>query len=87
MGVDGLQPSDYPVHIRQGGTRAIASDHSIVSFSDGQVDVAHADLREIWEVREEREVKCQRMGHRGALPPGASGLAPWQLECNLLELV
>lgn len=78
MGVDGLQPSDYPVHIRQGGTRAIASDHSIVSFSDGQVDVAHADLREIWEDREEREVRSQKIVHR-ALPLGTSGLSLWQL--------
>lgn len=54
VGVDGLQPSNYPVHIRQGGARAIASDYSIVSFSDGQVDVAHTDLREIWEERRGR---------------------------------
>jgi hypothetical protein len=47
VGVDGLQPSDYPVHIRQRRARAIASDHGIVSFSDSQVDVAHTDL---WEI-------------------------------------
>lgn len=49
MGIDGLQPSNYPVHIRQRRARAIASDYGIVSFSDRQVDVAHTDLREIWE--------------------------------------
>lgn len=57
MGVDRLQPGDYPVYIRQGGARAIASDYSIVSFSDSQVDVAHTDLGQIWEDREEREVE------------------------------
>lgn len=70
MGVDGLQPRDDPVHIRQRRARAIASDDGIVSFSDSQVDVAHADLREIWGERGEKEMECQVTVHRGALPLG-----------------
>ena len=49
MGVDGLQASDYPVHVGQGRPGAIASDDSIVPLSYGQVDVAHTDLRKVWE--------------------------------------
>jgi hypothetical protein len=49
VGVDGLQPSDYPIHIRQWRPRAIASDDSIFPLSYGQVDMTHADLRKVWE--------------------------------------
>ena len=49
MGVDGLQPGDYPVHVGQGRARAIAGDDSIVTLSHCQVGVAHTDLREVWE--------------------------------------
>lgn len=47
VGVDGLQSRDDPVHVGQGGSRAIASDDGVVALSHSQVDVAHTDLRKV----------------------------------------